>query len=394
MEGNLLFGKVDWEGVGRVMPEISILVPVYNVETYLVKCMDSILGQSFSDFEVLCMDDGSTDTSGCILDQYAKEDGRVQVIHKRNTGYGHTMNQALQMAKGKYIGIVESDDYIAKDMYKELYQQMEELQLDIVKTDYYDLWSHEDGTEEIRYHTLTKNKEMYHRVIEPNQEMEAYFLEKFTWNALYRRNFLMQNQIQYNETPGASYQDNGFWFQTFYYAKRVMFLDQAFYRYKQDNPNSSIHSTQKVYAMKSEYDFIRKFLERNQEKEKKLYQICFHFRIKGYLYTLEQVADSLKLELAQTMAKECKQYQELGEIALEWMTEERQIIEQIKESPEQYVKKRLAEKEAIRKGIEGFSHVIIYGAGNYGKRAYHTIKKLNEIKVDMAVTNLYGKKEY
>ena len=87
------------------MAEISILVPVYNVEKYLESCLDSILLQTFTDFEVICMDDGSTDRSGDILDRYAGRDARIKVIHKENAGYGKTMNEAMRLAKGRYIGL-------------------------------------------------------------------------------------------------------------------------------------------------------------------------------------------------------------------------------------------------------------------------------------------------
>lgn len=96
------------------MTEISILVPVYNVEKYLRSCLDSILTQTFSNFEVICVDDGSSDKSGYILDEYARKDARIKVKHKENSGYGQTMNIAVSMASGKYIGIVESDDTIEK----------------------------------------------------------------------------------------------------------------------------------------------------------------------------------------------------------------------------------------------------------------------------------------
>ena len=102
------------------MAEISILVPVYNVEKYLSACLDSILQQTYTDFEVICMDDGSPDRSGDILDAYAGKDERIRVIHKANAGYGETMNAAMQLAKGNYIGIVESDDTIECDMYQVL----------------------------------------------------------------------------------------------------------------------------------------------------------------------------------------------------------------------------------------------------------------------------------
>ena len=98
------------------MPQISVLVPVYNVECYLEQCLESLVKQSFKDIEMICVDDGSTDCSGLILDRYAASDSRIRVIHKQNTGYGDSMNVALDCARGEYIAILESDDY-AKDMF-------------------------------------------------------------------------------------------------------------------------------------------------------------------------------------------------------------------------------------------------------------------------------------
>ena len=85
--------------------KISVLVPVYNVERYLRRCLDSILAQTFPELEILCLDDGSTDASGAVLDEYAGRDSRIKVIHKENTGYGNTMNLAITMAEGEDIGI-------------------------------------------------------------------------------------------------------------------------------------------------------------------------------------------------------------------------------------------------------------------------------------------------
>ena len=131
------------------MPKISILVPVYNTKKYLKKCLSSIINQTFLDMEIICMDDGSTDGSGRILDWFAKQDPRIRVIHKKNTGYGNTMNQAFALAEGNYIGIVESDDYVVSSMYENLYQAIESDQLDFVKSDFYRLWDREDGTEKL-----------------------------------------------------------------------------------------------------------------------------------------------------------------------------------------------------------------------------------------------------
>lgn len=379
------------------MAEITILVPVYNVERYLRRCLDSIINQTCSDLEILCLDDGSTDQSGKILDEYAKKDSRIQVIHKENTGYGSTMNLGIRMAHGTYIGIVESDDVIEKEMYQVMYQAAEKHKADMVKTDFYKLWDHEDGTEWLEYTCLSENKNLYHRVLQPVKEQEAFFLEKFTWNTLYNREFLQKNQIEYQETPGASYQDNGFWFQTMYCAKRIFVLNQAFYKYKQDNPSSSFHSKQKVYAMKEEYDFIHAFLKRKKEEDKRFYQICFHFRICGYLFTLERIADEVKLEFAKEMVKECEWYEKEKESCYQWLSEkDREIIRQLKQSPEGYIGEWLKERESIRESLDGFSHVIIYGAGSIGKALYWKLFSIREKErqVDFAVTALKGEKPY
>ncbi|MCI8949029.1 MAG: glycosyltransferase [Lachnospiraceae bacterium] len=380
------------------MPRISILVPIYNVEKYLKKCLDSMIQQTFTDIEIICMDDGSTDGSGKILDQYADKDSRIRVIHKENSGYGNTMNQAIALAKGEYIGIVESDDYIAYNMYDQLYQVAEKYKVDFVKSDYFRMWSHEeDGTEELEYRSLTQQQDLYNRVLNPNEELETYYMEKFTWNALYRKRFLLENKIAYNETAGASYQDNGFWFQTFYFARRVLFIKEAFYRYKQDNPNSSVNSNKKVYAMKEEYDFIRSFLLKQKSVNKKLFHICFHYRLDGYLYTLSMLADSYKQELAAIIKQECEFYEQLGEANFDKFPDYKiEIIQQLRKQPEAYVGCQIQENTRIREILKGHQHVIIYGAGNYGKNVYLKINRILEpgVTIEFAVTDLKGKKSY
>lgn len=373
------------------MAEISILVPVYNVEKYLRKCLDSILAQTFTDFEVICMDDGSTDGSGKILDEYALADERIRVIHKENSGYGKTMNAALQLAGGRYIGIVESDDMIEKDMYRILYDELINNNLDIVKSDFYLVWDNKDKTIRKQYFSLTDKHEMYNRVINPNEELEAYLVQKFTWNALYKKELILQNNIQYNETPGASYQDNGFWFQTFYWAKRIMFLDKPFYYYRQDNMNASSHSRQKVYAMKHEFDFIRNFMIAHGDRRRKLYKICFHLRMDAYLFTMSRIDLLLKDEFAKTVESECRYFEEQGEACYDWMTEEQTAFVK---NPSEYVENSIIGcKELTNDVMKGFRTIIIYGAGVYGERAAYRVKKEKEASqmIKIAVTDLMGK---
>lgn len=373
------------------MVEISILVPIYNVEKYLGACLDSILAQTFTDFEVICMDDGSTDRSGEILDAYARKDKRIRVIHKENAGYGKTMNAALQLARGNFIGIVESDDTIESDMYQVLYDAVTEYKLDFVKTDFYATWDGEGGTTRKQYFYLTDDRRMYHRVINPASEPESYLLEKFTWNALYRKELISQNKIRYNETPGASYQDNGFWFQTFYYARRVMFLDRAFYNYRQDNMLSSVHSRQKVYAMKNEFDFIRDFLNAQKDANKELYRICFYLRMLEYISTLRRIDFFMKLEFAKVVERDRIFLEEQGEACYDRMSQEQISI--IK-NPLDYVENVLIQcREITGEVIAGYKNIVIYGAGTYGERAVYRVKtaKTDAQTIWVAVTSLNGR---
>ena len=100
------------------MPELSVIVPVYKVEKYLSKCIDSILAQTFTDFELILIDDGSPDRCGEICDEYAAKDSRIIVIHQQNKGVSAARNAGLEIAKGKYIGFVDSDDWIEPEMYQ------------------------------------------------------------------------------------------------------------------------------------------------------------------------------------------------------------------------------------------------------------------------------------
>ena len=116
-------------------PKISVVVPVYNAERFLHKCVDSILSQSFSDLELILVDDGSPDNSGAICDDYARQDSRVKVIHQRNSGVSVARNRGIQEASGDYIGFVDSDDWIDSEMYAVLYQTAKKEHTDIVMCD-------------------------------------------------------------------------------------------------------------------------------------------------------------------------------------------------------------------------------------------------------------------
>lgn len=278
------------------MCKVSVLVPVYNVQQYLSKCLDSILAQTLFDIEIICIDDGSTDKSGEILDDYAKKDNRFRIIHQENGGYGKAMNAGLRAAQGKYIGIVESDDFIAPDMYEKLYLAAEQNKAEIVKSNYYCYW----GTpkEKIKVEILLKNLP-YDKVIHPWKYQRLFRIQPSVWSAIYNRKFLEHNKIGFLETPGAAYQDTSFTFKVMAVAERVVLLKDALLYYRQDNGNSSVHSKEKASFVPLEYKEINRFLN-----EKKSFEVLYKIRNEAMFHTYLWSYVRLKEELCEDFLKD------------------------------------------------------------------------------------------
>ena len=112
--------------------KISIIVAVYNIEKYLPKCLDSILAQTYQNLQIILVDDGSSDSSACICDEYAEKDHRIEVIHKKNGGLSDARNAGLECATGEYIGYVDGDDWIEPEMYATMIHTAKERQVDVV----------------------------------------------------------------------------------------------------------------------------------------------------------------------------------------------------------------------------------------------------------------------
>ena len=123
------------------MPEISVIVPVYKVEKYIHKCIDSILAQTFTDFEVILVDDGSPDSCGEICDEYSKQDMRIQVIHKQNGGLSDARNVGMRYASGKYVIFIDSDDYIELDMFEYMHNNIQKSDADMATCGIYEVYS-------------------------------------------------------------------------------------------------------------------------------------------------------------------------------------------------------------------------------------------------------------
>ena len=243
-------------------PLISILVPCYNVEKYLHQCIDSIIRQTYTNLEIICLNDGSTDTTLDILKEYRKKDDRIIVVDKPNSGYGATMNTGLRMAKGKYVGIVESDDYIEPEMYGTLCSAAEKDGLDITRCCFIE---RNEITHTDRIETFSYVKDGG-KVFRPIDIPSSLMIKPSIWTGLYNLDFLKKNEIFFLETPGASYQDTSFSFKALAMARKVRFLPEALHNYR-INSSSSVSSPGKVFCVCDEEAEIRRYI-----KERGLYE--------------------------------------------------------------------------------------------------------------------------
>ena len=220
-------------------PKISVVIPMYNVEKYLGKCIGSVLKQTFSDIEVICVNDGSKDNSLAIAQEYARKDARVKIIDKKNSGYGNSMNMGFDAAQGEYIGIVESDDFIAENMYEKLYSLTLDGTVDVVKGNFYDYYVDDKKPPRIE---KNMERDMIPDSDEPftlRENAQISWGHPSVWTGIYRREFINNNKIRFIEAKGGGWVDNPFFYETLCKAESIMWTKEPLYYYMKSNPNSS-----------------------------------------------------------------------------------------------------------------------------------------------------------
>lgn len=297
-------------------PKVSVIIPVYNNAQYLRDCLDSAVGQTLEDIEVICVNDGSTDDSLAIMREYAARDSRVKVIDKPNGGYGHTMNKGLDFATGEYVAFLESDDAIDKDAYEFLADVADRERLDIVKGDYYELRGMGENRE-LNPVALSRNSARYNTVVTPREAPWTFYMPMMNCLGLFRRDLLEDNHIRHNETPGAAHQDMGFWFQTMASAQSLMFVDRPFYEYRQDNMSASMKSDKTTFSTLDEYAFIRRFLRAHPELEAQLLPIFYHRKFTSSMFSYGRAELSLRLPFLRQLAVEFQEDLDAGTFVFE-----------------------------------------------------------------------------
>lgn len=208
------------------MPKISVIIPIYNVAKYLERCLDSVLAQTFREFEIICVNDGSTDNSLEILQQYAKKDERIKIITQENKGLSEARNVALDVAKGEFIAFADSDDYYAPNFLELLLKTQKDTSVDIVGCDFQKIYKSTDS--------LRPASQVYPKVYTDALKVLLHkdnFIHFNVWNKLYKREVIGDMRF----VPHIYYEDWVFNCCVFEKAQGFAWIKEKLYAYRISN---------------------------------------------------------------------------------------------------------------------------------------------------------------
>lgn len=385
--------------------KVSVIVPVYNTSKYLRQCLMSLKNQTLKEIEIICVNDGSTDDSPQIIEEFVTGDDRFRAIHKGNSGYGHSVNMGIRAARGSYIGIVESDDFAEHNMFQNLYEAAEGNNADIVKGNYYSYYENSN--------IPAKLEEMlaafpYDQVISPEEFPGVFGVHPSVWASLYKKSFLEKHDIWFQETPGASYQDIAFAFKVNASAKRVCLIKDAVLNYRVDNTESSVHNPHKIFCVCDELQEIERYIEIRAEAGaieakwlRKLRLLAGWIKFRNYMWNYTRLSLPYQYAFLIKVREELRAVRRQGYGADVWNAWEKETLAQMVDDPDaffimtakDYEDSRLQMIPVLNHSfsvrcfqnlVSEFQEIYIYGAGKIGKSVWEC---LNEMRVGQ---NVYG----
>lgn len=372
------------------MPKITVIMPSLNVAKYISVCMDSILAQTLPDIEILAIDAGSDDGTLEILQKYATIDGRIKVIHSDRKSYGYQLNMGIALAAGEYVGVVETDDKIAPDMFQALYENIVKTGADYVK-------GCAQSFMEITPEIIVSNRIIctllageVEKVINPQRYPELFVTDRFLWLGIYRKDFI--KEVKLNETPGAAFQDIGFMFQVISSADKAVYLDKDVYFYRQDNISASSYNVRGFRYLVEEYAYVKQFLkgkgkEWYQAYYRKLLDQCMgRFRMMAASGDFWEETASDMETLREDLSKAVKnKYLNPEEMTNSTRKLLEMFLKGIGDIYEYHVSDLQQKKKAVKDALTFIGHhqVIIFGCGALGK-FFHALLESNLSGITMA----------
>lgn len=219
-----------------MIPDLSIIIPIYRNENYLERCIISARKQSLKNTEIILVDEGEADKSYEIMRNQAKEDERIRIIHGKHGGYGAACNAAIKTAKGKFLAVLEADDYALPYFYQDLYAFALKNETEIVKAPYFEK---KGANMELCNFAQRVSSLLANKIFNIRSCPVLLAFHASIWSGIYKRKFLLDNGLFFRELPGAGYVDNEFRVKTFLRAERIGWVAHAGYVYSLDNENSS-----------------------------------------------------------------------------------------------------------------------------------------------------------
>ncbi len=380
--------------------KVSIIMPSLNVDPYIEECVKSAICQSLAEIEIICIDAGSTDGTVEMLKEYASCDNRIKFINFGVKSYGAQVNYGISISQGQYIGILETDDFIAPDMYETLYQTASAYDADYVKADYKKFFAMKNG--EYLYSVIKlfekENIRFYGKLLNPHTFDYLYQTDFNIWKGIYKKDFLIQNQIRLNESNGASYQDIGFMEKVMAWSKRAVYLDKPFYYYRMDRDDASSYSIHGLRNTQFEFQKLMEYSDGSKNFYKRgIYLHMMTAFLNEYEKTLKKVG-------YQAESPECSRYytwfadhiwqaMEDGTVSLADMENQyADKLELLLNSPYRFAEFLKSEKNRLREYINNMTfsqpvRIMIFGAGHWGYEALNILREKDNCQIQAFIDN-------
>lgn len=256
------------------MKSVSVIIPVYNVEKYLPKCLDSVINQTYADLEIICVNDGSPDNSSAILEEYAKKDNRIKIINQENTGLSGARNTGIKASTGDYIVFLDSDDWMDTEAIEAAVTVAQNSGSDTVLWGYVREFAEKSVEKKIfdgdRIFDSAETRDLHRRLAglkgEELRNPENTDALVTAWGKLYTASVIKENKLQFVDTKIIGTEDLLFNMNYFGFAKKCSFIDKPYNHYRKDNETSLTRSYKaKLFSQWSElYSRIRKYLDENE----------------------------------------------------------------------------------------------------------------------------------
>lgn len=362
--------------------KVSIIMPSLNVSGYIEEAIESAVKQSMREIEIICIDAGSTDGTWEIIQKYAKNDHRIKTSQSSVKSYGLQCNLGLRMARGKYVAILETDDFISESMYERLYNISEEENLDFVKCNYKTFSTGTGGDRKYISRKVSYDVFFYKNVFVPSEYPESAEDDWYLWNGIYRNDFLKKNAICFYETPGASFQDIGFLHKVNSQALRAKYVEESYYFYRVDRDGASSNEGKSLRYAKGQYHRLMEELEGRQTNAqlKLLYRRMANSYVRAVMYSGDKLLETE--EAGRDTIWFVRNFIDAERFGV---MDANEIPLGLKESYKyltQPLKGFLSYRKERRRTLKEFicdNEIIIFGCGVFGKNALRIVAESNGI---------------